>query len=131
MKSALQRALPLLGLLASACGGGTPSETQPSTGAASAAWFRDVAQERGLDFVHRTGADGRFLMPEIMSTAAALVDLDGDGTPEYLQPWVPASGTTDVAGCATAPGPERRAPPWGFVLWVLAAIGGRRWRVRG
>jgi hypothetical protein len=63
-----------------ACGpppDGAPRSADPeSTGTP---WFEEVAAEVGLDFVHRSGHDGRFLMPEIMGGGAALVDLDGDG----------------------------------------------------
>ena len=43
------------------------------------AWFADEAAERGIDFRHISGADGRYLLPEITGSGAALADLDGDG----------------------------------------------------
>jgi enediyne biosynthesis protein E4 len=46
---------------------------------ASAALFRDVAADVGLQFQHFTGATGEFFMPEIMGAGAALFDYDGDG----------------------------------------------------
>ena len=44
-----------------------------------AAWFEDQAEVRGLVFEHRSGFDGRYLFPEIMTGGAALADVDGDG----------------------------------------------------
>lgn len=41
--------------------------------------FRDVAAESGIRFRHHTGAQGEFLLPEIMGSGAALLDYDGDG----------------------------------------------------
>ena len=41
--------------------------------------FEDRAAEVGLVFQHRNGAGGRFLMPEIMGSGAAFLDVDNDG----------------------------------------------------
>jgi hypothetical protein len=41
--------------------------------------FVDVAREKGIDFVHDPGADGKYLAPEIMGSGAALFDYDNDG----------------------------------------------------
>ena len=46
---------------------------------ASSAWFRDEAGARGIDYHHVSGFAGRFLIPEITGSGAALADLDGDG----------------------------------------------------
>ena len=46
---------------------------------ANPAWFVDEAAERGLDFRHVSGADGRYRIPEITGSGAALADFDGDG----------------------------------------------------
>ena len=51
----------------------TPSESVPP------AWFVEEAAERGIDFRHVSGFDGRFRLPEITGSGAALADLDGDG----------------------------------------------------
>lgn len=40
--------------------------------------FVDEAFERGLAFTHQSGANGDFLMPEIMGGGVMLVDVDGD-----------------------------------------------------
>ena len=68
-----------------ACGSGEGPEAtnagpdRTGAGEAAAPWFEEQAAERGLRFEHVSGADGRFLMPEIMTTGAALFDADGDG----------------------------------------------------
>ena len=41
--------------------------------------FEDRSDDWGLDFVHRSGATGTLLMPEMMGPGAALFDYDGDG----------------------------------------------------
>jgi enediyne biosynthesis protein E4 len=41
--------------------------------------FVDATAEAGLSFRHRSGAAGRFLLPEIMGGGAAWIDYDGDG----------------------------------------------------
>jgi hypothetical protein len=51
---------------------GEPAPTQEP-------WLVDVTGDWGLDFVHDTGATGKLLMPEIMTSGLALFDADGDG----------------------------------------------------
>jgi len=41
--------------------------------------FKEVAQSIGLNFVHVSGADGQFYLPEIMGSGVALIDYDNDG----------------------------------------------------
>lgn len=41
--------------------------------------FRDIAGQSGIAFRHQTGAQGQFLLPEIMGSGAALFDFDQDG----------------------------------------------------
>ena len=68
------------GSQSSASGTSTHSSQEPEQSKGSAPWFADVTQEAGLgEFRHITGADGRYLMPEIATTGAAFVDVDGDG----------------------------------------------------
>jgi len=57
----------------------TPSSSFELTFAPDSAWFQDVTQERGLDFVHDAGAVGNYFMPQIMGSGAALFDADNDG----------------------------------------------------
>ena len=41
-------------------------------------WFTEEAKQRGIDFVHHSGYDGRPMMPEMVGSGAALVDVDND-----------------------------------------------------
>lgn len=61
---------------------------------AQAPWFSDEAVERGLDFVHHSGYDGRPMMPEMIGSGAALADLDGDGD---LDLYMVQSGRVDAS----------------------------------
>lgn len=44
-------------------------------------WFRDVSQEAGIAFVHNAGPrpTGRYFLPQIIGSGAALLDYDNDG----------------------------------------------------
>ncbi|MFB3902821.1 MAG: CRTAC1 family protein [Acidobacteriota bacterium] len=59
--------------LALLCLGETPL-AQPA-----APVFHEVAQSIDLDFVHVSGAEGEFYLPEIMGSGVALFDYDNDG----------------------------------------------------
>ena len=49
--------------------------------------FTAVTAASGIDFVHRSGADGRYAYPETFGAGAAWVDYDGDGWLDlYLGP---------------------------------------------
>ena len=41
--------------------------------------FKDVAEQSGLKFQHYNGMTGKFYLPEIMGSGAALFDFDNDG----------------------------------------------------
>jgi hypothetical protein len=41
--------------------------------------FSDVTSEVGIDFTHYNGMTGKFFLPEIMGSGAALIDFDNDG----------------------------------------------------
>ena len=45
----------------------------------SAAIFKDVASQTGLNFQHYNGMTGKFYLPEITGSGAALFDFDNDG----------------------------------------------------
>src|SRR5438477_13100401 len=60
-------------LVASACS--RPTVPSPPT----TEWFSDRAHQAGLDFVHASGASGKFLQTEIMAPGVALFDYDNDG----------------------------------------------------
>jgi hypothetical protein len=73
------RATVVLVLFAAACS--QPPDSPPASSAETPdarAWFEDVAAARGITFVHRSGHETRFLLPEIMGGGAALFDIDGD-----------------------------------------------------
>jgi hypothetical protein len=42
-------------------------------------WFRDVSAEVGLNFVHEAGPVGKYFMPQIMGSGAAVLDYNNDG----------------------------------------------------
>src|SRR5262245_47913978 len=43
------------------------------------AWFEDVTQALGLDFVHDPGPTDTYFMPQSMGSGCAFFDFDGDG----------------------------------------------------
>jgi len=53
-----------------------PTEPQEDT---PEPWFQEDAAARGLTFVHRSGHDGRYLMPEAAAGGGGLFDMDNDG----------------------------------------------------
>ena len=65
----------LLGLL----GCSPPAGPAPPEGAGGPAWFEDVTDAVGLDFVHDPGPTGSYFMPQVMGSGGAFLR-DGDGT---------------------------------------------------
>jgi hypothetical protein len=59
-------------------GTGCSPRRAPETPAAPA-WFEDITDKVGLNFVHDAGAVGSYFMPQIMGSGAALFDFDSDG----------------------------------------------------
>ncbi|MEE2972558.1 MAG: VCBS repeat-containing protein, partial [Planctomycetota bacterium] len=61
----------------------TASASDPAMVVAPAAesesWFVDETTARGIDFVHDSGARGRYRLPESFGAGCALFDADGDG----------------------------------------------------
>jgi hypothetical protein len=75
-------AVGLAGLAALLCltaGCRQPVPVSPAEAAAGPVWFEDVTAAAGLDFRHEAGPVGRYFLPQIMGSGAALLDFDGDG----------------------------------------------------
>jgi hypothetical protein len=70
--------LPALVLLLLGCAK-APEGDRDDAAVPDLAWFEDVTAEVGLDFIHDAGPTGKFFMPQIMGSGAALFDFDGDG----------------------------------------------------
>ena len=70
----MQRLAPGVILLA-VCGGLWTVETRSQ----SSPPFTDITAETGLDFLHRNGAEGGLLLPEVIGAGGALFDFDNDG----------------------------------------------------
>lgn len=70
----------------SSSGSSAKPEGAPQTPAAvstgpriEAPWFTNVVQSSGLDFQHRSGASGKYWLPEMETGGVGLIDYDGDG----------------------------------------------------
>src|SRR3954464_13986984 len=69
----LQAALACL-----SCSHALPKPEEPPS-SEDPVWFRDETAQVGLDFVHSAGAFGRYFMPPLLGSGAALLDFDNDG----------------------------------------------------
>ncbi len=56
-----------------------PPEGGPEERPTGPAWFEDVTERVGLDFVHDPGPLGDYPMPQTVGSGVALFDFDGDG----------------------------------------------------
>jgi hypothetical protein len=75
----LLRVLPLLAGLFFLAGCRKPAEPV-NGGPVQPPWFEDATDEVGLRFTHDPGPiDGRYFLPQIIGSGAALFDFDGDG----------------------------------------------------
>jgi hypothetical protein len=70
---------PALAGLAAACDSATPPVAADASAATARPWFREVAREAGVVFVHDSGHAEAFLAPESLCGGLALLDADEDG----------------------------------------------------
>ena len=75
----MRLSLLLVFVLFTACGSEPASEVEEREAPPSAVWLVEVADELGVEFVHRTGGGGDLLFPEMMGGGVALFDADEDG----------------------------------------------------
>jgi enediyne biosynthesis protein E4 len=78
-------ALVAIGLLTLvACKSGKPDPVPEPETIDGPVWFEDVTDRVGVNFTHDPGPGGKYFMPEIMGSGAALFDYDGDGRLDIL-----------------------------------------------
>jgi enediyne biosynthesis protein E4 len=102
----------VLGLFVAACIGLPACTKSPSPTLAvpeeptGPAWFEDVTDASGLNFVHDPGPVGTYFMPQSMGSGVAVFDCDGDGLMDVylLQFGGPASKSVNRLYRQTAPG---------------------------
>src|SRR5688572_24980940 len=78
--------------------------------------FVDVTGDSGLDFIHRNGAAGELLVPEVIGAGGALFDYDNDGDLDLFA----------VQGGGTAPAVSGRSESKGSRLFRNDLGAGRR-----
>jgi enediyne biosynthesis protein E4 len=69
----------LLAVFASGCDQPKPTSTPQTVVAKAKVWFEDVTEASGLNFVHDAGPQGKYRVPDLMGSGAALFDYDNDG----------------------------------------------------
>ncbi|MBT8058711.1 MAG: CRTAC1 family protein [Gammaproteobacteria bacterium] len=65
--------------LAAACGEQPADPAAGREAGIDPAWFTDVTEASGLDFIHQGAADEQLRMPAVMGGGAAFLDFDNDG----------------------------------------------------
>jgi len=87
----------VLPLLAVAWGCRGPASAPPTERHERSPWFVDITADVGLNFVHDVGPLGKYFMPEIVGSGAALFDFDRDGRLDIylLQNGGPGSRSTN------------------------------------
>ena len=106
----------LLTVLHAACG--DPAAPDPVPSADVGGVFAEVATRSGVEFHHRSGADGAFLLPEIMGGGAGFLDYDSDG---FLDLYLVQSGRIDSPDAQVANRLFRNDGSGGFVDVTAAA----------
>jgi hypothetical protein len=72
---------------------GTTASTKPT----NPCWFEDITEQAGLRFIHNAGPTGRYFMPQVIGSGAALFDFDNDGRLDLyvIQNGGPGSGAAN------------------------------------
>src|SRR5436189_5984080 len=71
--------------LAVGCSPRSPTATVAEEEPAGVAWFEDVTDRVGLNFVHDCGPTGKYFMPQSVGSGGAFIDCNGDGSQDiYL-----------------------------------------------
>ena len=83
-RASLLLALSIFNTVLPGCGDESASPANATKGdvsinTPSAPWFTDTIETSGIDFIHDSGSNGLFRIPEIMCGGVALLDVDDDG----------------------------------------------------